>query len=86
MEEKKLTFFGGSFISFVPILVFVIVAVYIATTMTEITIQAMWVGILIGIIVTFFFAKDKHLYGDIKYTIYGQKIALTQSILYLANE
>jgi Na+/H+ antiporter NhaC len=76
MEEKKLTFFGGSFISFVPILVFVIVAVYIATTMTEITIQAMWVGILIGIIVTFFLARDKHLYGETIIKGMSAKVAL----------
>ncbi len=64
MEEKKLTFYGKSFASFIPILMFVIVAVVIAVTMEEVTIQAMWVGILIGIIVAFFLAKDKELYGE----------------------
>ncbi len=64
MEEKKLIFWGGSYISFIPILAFVTVAIFIAVTMEEVTIQAMWVGILIGIIVTFFFAKDKELYGE----------------------
>jgi len=64
MEDKKLTFFGGSGISFIPILAFVVTAIFIAVTMEEVTIQAMWVGILIGIILTFFFAKDKELYGE----------------------
>jgi Na+/H+ antiporter NhaC len=64
MEEKKLTFYGGRLVSFVPILMFVVVAIYIATAMTEVTIQGMWVGILIGIIITFFLAKNKELYGE----------------------
>ena len=64
MEEKKLTFYGGRLVSFIPILMFVAVAIYIAATQNEVTIQGMWVGILIGIIVAFFFAKDKELYGE----------------------
>ena len=64
MEEKKLTFFGGRLVSFIPILMFVSVAIYIAATQSEVTIQGMWVGILLGIIITFFLAKDKELYGE----------------------
>ena len=64
MEEKQLTFYGGRLVSFIPILMFVAVAIYIAITMSEVTIQGMWVGILIGIIITFFFAKNKEVYGE----------------------
>lgn len=64
MDEKKLTFYGGAMVSFVPILVFVVAAVALSFIMEEITISAMWVGILVGIIVTFFFARDKELYGE----------------------
>jgi hypothetical protein len=64
MEEKQLNFYGGRLISFIPILMFVAVAVYIAITMNEVTIQGMWVGILIGIIIAFFFAKNKEVYGE----------------------
>jgi len=64
MEERQLTFYGGRLLSFIPILMFVAVAVYIAVAMDEVTIQGMWVGILIGIITAFFFAKDKEVYGE----------------------
>lgn len=65
MEQgKKLVLHGKAFSSFIPILMFVVVAIIIAFTMEEVTIQAMWVGILSGIIVTFFLAKDKNLYDE----------------------
>lgn len=38
-------------------------AVIVAFTMKEVTIQAMWIGILTGIIITFSPAKDKELYA-----------------------
>ena len=62
-QEKKLTLYGSAFASFIPILTFVMVAVFVAFTMKEVTIQAMWIGILTGIIITFFLARDKELYG-----------------------
>lgn len=63
-KEQELTFYGGRLVSFIPILMFVAVAIYIAVTRDEVTIQGMWVGILIGLIITFFFAKNKEAYGE----------------------
>lgn len=77
MESKnQLTFYGGALMSFVPVLSFVCVAIYVALALDEATIQGMWVGILGGLIITFFLAKDKLLYGETVITGMADRVAL----------
>ena len=75
-NEKQLTVFGGPVVSFLPIISFISVAIYVALSLESATIQGMWVGILAGIIATFFLAKDKQLYGDTVIDGMSDKIAL----------
>ena len=74
--EKKLTFYGGAWMSFVPVLLFICVAIYVATALDEATIQGMWVGILVGLVLTFFLAKDKQLFGETVINGMADRVAL----------
>ncbi len=74
--DKKLTFHGGAGISFMPVLSFIVVAIYVALALEEATIQGMWVGILVGIVGTFFLAKDKQLFGETVVNGMADKVAL----------
>ncbi len=75
-EKPKMEFYGGWIVSFFPIIAFICVAFYVATAFEGASIQGMWVGILAGIIVTFFFAKDKMQFGDAIVEGMADKVAL----------
>ncbi|REG79353.1 Na+/H+ antiporter NhaC family protein [Marinomonas pollencensis] len=75
-EQKKLTFYGGPWVSFLPILSFVAVAIYVAIALDEATIQGMWVGILAGLLVTFLLAKDKSVYTETIMSGMASKVAI----------
>lgn len=61
--KDKLEFYGGPWVSFLPIMIFVVVAIYVATSMASATIEGMWVGAIIGLLVSFIVAKDKAIFG-----------------------
>lgn len=63
MKDNQLSFHGGPWMSFTPIIIFVIVAIYVATTVTGGSIQGMWVGAIIGLLAAFLLAKDKAIFG-----------------------
>lgn len=64
MEQKKqLTFYGGGWVSFLPFFIFLIVAIYISVLKAP-DVRGMWIGTIVGIMVTFFLAKDKGLYAE----------------------
>jgi len=75
-NQPKLSFYGGPWASFLPILSFVIVAIYVATALEEATIQGMWVGILGGLLGTFLLAKDKSLYSETIMKGMASKVAI----------
>lgn len=75
-SSPKLEFYGGPWVSFLPILSFVAVAIYIATALSEATIQGMWVGILAGLLITFLFAKDRAKYSETVLTGMASKVAI----------
>lgn len=62
-EKKKLEFYGGTGLSFLPFVLFfcVVIAAVICDGVSE---RAMWVGCLVGLMTAFFFAKDKIRFGD----------------------
>lgn len=76
MKSNKVEFYGGPWVSFLPILSFVAVAIYVATSTEEASIQGMWVGILIGLLVTFLFAKDRSQYSDAVLNGMASKVAI----------
>lgn len=63
-SKKKLEFYGGGWISFLPFLFFVVIAIYISVLKAP-DIKGMWVGAISGIMITFFFAKDKIRYSQV---------------------
>lgn len=75
-SSPKLEFYGGPWVSFLPILSFVAVAIYVATALSEATIQGMWVGILAGLLITFLFAKDRAKYSETVLTGMASKVAI----------
>lgn len=62
--KKKLEFYGGGWTSFLPFLVFLVVAIYISVLKAP-DVKGMWVGAIAGIMITFFFAKDKQRYAQV---------------------
>lgn len=63
-EKKKLEFYGGGWTSFLPFLIFLIVAIYISVLQAP-DVRGMWVGTMAGIMITFFLAKDRMRYAQI---------------------
>lgn len=77
MEEKKtLRFHGGGWMSFLPFGVFIIIAIYISVLNAP-DIRGMWVGALLGIMATYFFATDKQTYCDTVIEGMADPIAVT---------
>ncbi|GAB6137982.1 Na+/H+ antiporter NhaC family protein [Halanaerobaculum tunisiense] len=62
-DEQKLDFYGGKIFSFLPFIVFLIVAISISVMKAPDT-KGMWVGAVLGIMIAFFFAKDKDKYSQ----------------------
>lgn len=75
-QNKKLKFYGGGWVSFLPFLFFIAIAIYISVLKAP-DIRGMWVGAVTGIIVTFFFAKDKMRYSEVIIEGMANKIAIT---------
>lgn len=76
INQRNLTFYGGPWASFLPIISFVVVAIYVAMSLEEASIQGMWVGILAGLLVTFLLAKDKSLYSETILNGMASKVAI----------
>ncbi len=70
MEEKNtssigqdLEFYGGKWMSFLPLLIFLGFSLYLAVSDAS-DVRGMWVGAIIGLMVTVIFAKDKEAYAE----------------------
>lgn len=75
-QKKQLEFYGGGWVSFLPFLFFVIIAIYISVLKAP-DIKGMWVGAITGLMITFFFAKDKIRYSEVIIEGMADKIAIT---------
>ena len=66
MEEnsKKLEFYGGEWISFLPFIVFLGMIILTTFYFGSISDGALWVPAYLALVVAFFFSKDKKLYAD----------------------
>ncbi len=60
---KKLEFYGGPWISFVPFIVFLTLILTFTFFWKSISDGALWVPAFMAILITFFFAKDKKKYA-----------------------
>ncbi|MGE5632403.1 MAG: Na+/H+ antiporter NhaC family protein [Caulobacteraceae bacterium] len=63
-EKKKLEFYGGEWVSFIPFIVFIVLIIMTTFYYGSISDGALWVPAFMALVVAFFFAKDKVLYGE----------------------
>lgn len=63
-EKKKLEFYGGEWVSFLPFIVFIAMIVLTTFYFGSISDGALWVPAFMALVVAFFFAKDKKRYAD----------------------
>lgn len=64
MQDKKLEFYGGEWMSFIPFIVFLVLIIMTTFVAGSISDGALWIPAFMALIVAFFFAKDKTLYSD----------------------
>lgn len=63
-DSKKLEFYGGEWISFLPFVVFIVLIILTTFYYGSISDGALWLPAFSALIVAFFFAKDKKIYAD----------------------
>ncbi|SHK22392.1 Na+/H+ antiporter NhaC family protein [Paramaledivibacter caminithermalis] len=63
-DSKKLEFYGGEWMSFVPFIVFLVLIILTTFVFGSISNGALWIPAFMALIVAFFFAKDKKLYSE----------------------
>ena len=61
-NENELRFFGGELISFLPIVTYIALAMFLALSFNSLSMKSVTVGGIIGIFLTFLFAKNKDAY------------------------
>lgn len=61
-NSKKLEFYGGEWVSFLPFLIFIVLIILTTFIWGSISDGALWVPAFSALIIAFFFAKDKKLY------------------------
>lgn len=64
MEEKRLEFYGGVWVSFLPFLIFVAITLTFLV-MGAPDVRGMWIASMAGIMITFFVAKDRMYYASV---------------------
>lgn len=63
-NQKKLEFYGGEWISFVPFLVFLVLIITTTFIYGSISDGALWIPAFMAVVVGFFFAKNKQDYSN----------------------
>ena len=61
-NENELKFFGGELISFLPIITYIALAMFLAFSFNSLSMKSVTIGGIIGIFITFLFAKNKDTY------------------------
>lgn len=64
-QIRKLEFYGGEWMSFIPFIVFLVLIVMTTFVAGSISDGALWIPAFMALIVAFFFAKDKKYYSEI---------------------
>lgn len=65
IENKKLEFYGGEWMSFIPFVVFLVLIISTTFIAGSISDGALWIPAFMALIVAFFFAKDKGIFSDV---------------------
>lgn len=64
-EEKKLEFYGGTWIALLPFIIFLALILLTTFFWGSISDGALWVPAFAAIMIPFFFAKDKKYYSEV---------------------
>ncbi|SHK03046.1 transporter, NhaC family [Geosporobacter subterraneus DSM 17957] len=64
-QIKKLEFYGGEWMSFIPFIVFLLLIVMTTFIAGSISDGALWIPAFMALIIAFFFAKDKKYYSEV---------------------
>ena len=64
IDSKKLEFYGGEWVSFLPFVVFLVMIILTTFYFGSISDGALWVPAYTALVVAFFFAKDKKIYAN----------------------
>jgi len=83
LKEKKLEFYGGEWMSFVPFLVFLVLIITTTFHFGSISDGALWVPAFMAIVVGFFFAKNKQDYSNTVIEGIASKEALIPVVCWL---
>ena len=65
LNKKKLEFYGGTWVSFFPLIVFLVLIVLTTFVWGSISDGALWVPAFTALVIPFFLAKDKKHYADV---------------------
>ncbi len=63
-KKKKLEFYGGEWMSFIPFIVFLVLIVQTTFVWGSISNGALWIPAFMALVVSFFFAKDKKQFSS----------------------
>lgn len=83
VNQKKLEFYGGEWISFVPFLVFLVLIITTTFIFASISDGALWIPAFMAIVAGFFFAKNKQDYSDAVIEGMASKEALIPIVCWL---
>jgi len=64
-QNKKLEFYGGEWVSFLPLVIFIGLIIVTTFVFSSISDGALWVPPFMALLIPFFFAKDKRHYGEV---------------------
>lgn len=82
-SEKKLEFYGGEWMSFIPFLVFLVLIITTTFVFGSISDGALWIPAFMAIVVGFFFAKNKRDYSNAVIEGMASKEALIPVVCWL---
>lgn len=82
-EKKKLEFYGGEWVSFLPFVVFLVLIVVTTLMWGSISDGALWLPAFLALIIAFFFVKDKRHYADVIIEGMASKEAITPVVCWL---
>ena len=82
-EKKKLEFYGGEWMAFLPFIVFLVLIVLTTFIWGSISDGALWLPAFLALVISFFFAKNKGEYANTIIEGMSSKEAITPVVCWL---
>lgn len=82
-EREKLEFYGGEWVSFLPFVIFIVCIVITTFYFGSISDGALWLPAFLGLLLSFFLAKDKKRYADAMIDGMASKEAIVPVVCWL---